>query len=292
MKKIFLFVVLFTGFIIAQVSPPSAYTTNYRLRLYSQNANPSADSLNQNFIDIDNAIKTAYDSANASTRVKTYGNFNLYGNWAFKSGYLAMDGGRFFFGNSTVTSPLFVGEIAPTTSRTYLTYTNVSSTDTFAMRSWVRNNFGTNNGYRILYVDASENTSGTATMTEYQFGNATSSNATTTENIKIPFYKTGDEDSLILYFRAYYFLSGNTLMEARVRFWIDGDPPFTDAYYGNVSITNDDSYGYSNYTLKADISSLPVGFYYISIAGTMDLDIYTSGTARIYISRPILMVRY
>lgn len=294
MKKIILFVLLGLVSCIAQVSPPSGYTTNYRLRLYSQGANPSADSINANWIQVDTKIKLAYDSANTSTIMKTYGNYSFTGNRSHTSGYLAMDGARFLFGNNTVTSPLFVGEIAPTTSRTYLTYTNVSSTDTFAMRSWVRSNFTpTQTGYRILYSDASESTSGTVTQTEYQMGNATSTVEATTQNIKIPFYKIGDEDSLILYFRAYYMLgTGNVANQIRVRFWIDGDPPFSDNYYGQTDITTDDAYGYANYTLKADISSLPVGAYYIGIAGSIDLDTYTSGTARIYMTRPILMVRY
>lgn len=292
-NKIIFFVLLGLVSCIAQVSPPKGYTPNYKLRLYSQKANPGNDSLNANWTQIDYAIKVAYDSANAPTRLKTYGDYNIYGNRSFKSGYLAMDGSRFFFGNNAITSPLFVGEITPTTNRTYLTYTNVSATDTFAMRRWVRDNFSfTQTGYRIIYSDASTNTNGTATQREYSFGNATSSAEATTQNIKIPFYKTGDEDSLILHFRAYYYLDGNQLMQARVRFWIDGDPPFTDSYYGVVLITNDDSYGYAPYRLAADISSLPVGNYYIGIAGSIDLDTYTSGTARIYLTRPVLMVRY
>lgn len=292
LKTAILFLIL-TVSCIAQISPPSAYTPNYRLRLYLQGANPSADSINANWIQTDLAIKTAFDSANSSNILKTYGNYNIYGNRSYKSGYIAMDGARFFFGNNTITSPLFVGEIAPTTNRTYLTYTNISATDTFAMRSWVRDNFTfSQTGYRIIYSDASTSTSGTATQKEYSFGNATSNAEATTQNIKIPFYKTGDEDSLILHFRAYYFLDGNSLNQARIRFWIDGDPPFTDSYYGVVNITNDDSYGYTSYKLSASISSLPVGFYYIGIAGSIDLDTYTSGTARIYLTRPVLMVRY
>jgi hypothetical protein len=293
MKKIILFLLFLTAYIYPQISPPSGYTTNYRLRLYSQKAQPSADSINANWITIDQKIKLAYDSATTPTILKTYGNFTYYGNRIHKSGYLSMDGARFFFGNNTVTSPLFVGELAPTANRTYLTYTNVTNTDTIATWRYVRQNYSPqNNGYRILFNGASQSTNGNATQVEYQMGNATSITTTTTQNIKIPFYKTGDEDSLILYFRAYYTLGSYTYNQTKVRFWIDGDPPFTDAYYGSVDIVNDESYGYSNYTLKADISSLPIGNYYIGIAGTVGLDTYSSGTARIYLTRPLLMVRY
>jgi len=38
--------------------PPSAYTENYGLRMYQHGAYPSADSLNQNLMDIDGAIRS------------------------------------------------------------------------------------------------------------------------------------------------------------------------------------------------------------------------------------------
>lgn len=38
--------------------PPSAYTENFGFRMYQHGAYPSADSLNQNLIDIDKAIKS------------------------------------------------------------------------------------------------------------------------------------------------------------------------------------------------------------------------------------------
>lgn len=292
MKKLFLFL-LFGVTVMAQVTPPSGYTPNYGLRMWSQGANPSADSLNANWMLIDNKIKLAYDSANTST-LKTYGNYNIYGNRTYKSGYIAMDGARFLFGNSTVTSPLFVGEIAPTTARTYLTYTNVSSTDTFAMRDWVRDNFTfANTGYRVLWSDFVTNTTGNATLNEYQYANANSTIEATTYNIRIPFYKTGDEDSLICHFRAYYFLgTGNVANQIRMRFYIDGDPPFSDTFAGIVEITSDDYYGYANYTLQANISLLPVGAYVVSLAGSIDLDTYNAGVSKIYVTRPIIMVRY
>lgn len=46
---------------------PSGYTTNFRLRKYVQGANPGADSLNQNWTDIDRAIRRPYWPDSTST---------------------------------------------------------------------------------------------------------------------------------------------------------------------------------------------------------------------------------
>lgn len=43
-------------------STPSAYTSNYRFRCWSQGANPTSDSLNANWTDIDTQIKVRADS--------------------------------------------------------------------------------------------------------------------------------------------------------------------------------------------------------------------------------------
>jgi len=41
---------------VIQADPPSAYTENFGFRMYQHGAYPSADSLNQNLMDIDGAI--------------------------------------------------------------------------------------------------------------------------------------------------------------------------------------------------------------------------------------------
>lgn len=58
MKKIFLAILFLVRFsvVIAQFTPPSGYTTYYRLRMWNQSDKPGADSLNKNTIDIDKAI--------------------------------------------------------------------------------------------------------------------------------------------------------------------------------------------------------------------------------------------
>ncbi len=55
MKKLILMIVLLvmTGEVKAQVDPPIGYTTNYKFRMWDDGDNPSADSLNQNWKDID-----------------------------------------------------------------------------------------------------------------------------------------------------------------------------------------------------------------------------------------------
>ncbi len=148
-------------------------------------------------------------------------------------------------------------------------------------------------GYRTLWAGASTSTSGTApSFMEYTGGSATSITEATTHNIRIPFYKTGDEDSLVCYFDAYYFLDGNTLTLSRVRFYIDGDGTAYDGYRGQTDITTDEMAGFGHYVLRASISDLPVGIYSVAIAISTDLATYTVGTAYTKVGNPIVYIRY
>lgn len=146
MKQLILILTIFLiGEVFAQPTSPSGYTTNYRFRLWTQGANPSADSLNANWTLADTKIKLAYDSA--SVKMNTYGNQNSRGLKTFTGGGIALGGGRLFFNNSTVTTPLFVGELCPTTNRYYLTYTSPTGTDTLATLANIRSGAG---GYAML----------------------------------------------------------------------------------------------------------------------------------------------
>lgn len=146
MKQLILILTIFLiGEVFAQPTSPSGYTTNYRFRLWTQGANPSADSLNANWTLADTKIKLAYDSA--SVKMNTYGNQNSRGLKTFTGGGIALGGGRLFFNNSTVTKPLFVGELCPTTNRYYLTYTSPTGTDTLATLANIRSGAG---GYAML----------------------------------------------------------------------------------------------------------------------------------------------
>jgi len=55
-KKLILVFVLFYAIGHSQTTPPSGYTPHYKFRMWSQGARPSADSLNQNWKDIDSVI--------------------------------------------------------------------------------------------------------------------------------------------------------------------------------------------------------------------------------------------
>lgn len=146
MKQLILILTIFLiGEVFAQPTSPSGYTTNYRFRLWTQGANPSADSLNANWTLADTKIKLAYDSA--SVKMNTYGNQNSRGLKTFTGGGIALGGGRLFFNNNTVTTPLFIGELCPTTSRYYLTYTSPTGTDTLATLANIRSGAG---GYAML----------------------------------------------------------------------------------------------------------------------------------------------
>ena len=146
MKQLILILTIFLiGEVFAQPTSPSGYTTNYRFRLWTQGANPSADSLNANWTLADTKIKLAYDSA--SVKMNTYGNQNSRGLKTFTGGGIALGGGRLFFNNNAVTTPLFIGELCPTTSRYYLTYTSPTGTDTLATLANIRSGAG---GYAML----------------------------------------------------------------------------------------------------------------------------------------------
>jgi len=67
---------LIASFIYAQTSPPSGYTTHYKLRMWSQGARPSADSLNQNWKDIDSVIYKVSQSVTIDTTQIAYKNKN------------------------------------------------------------------------------------------------------------------------------------------------------------------------------------------------------------------------
>lgn len=56
MKNIILLFIIMAVGGYAQTTPPSAYTTHYGLRQWSQGARPSADSLNKNWKDIDSIM--------------------------------------------------------------------------------------------------------------------------------------------------------------------------------------------------------------------------------------------
>lgn len=62
MKKIFIILFLLTvNTVFSQITSPNGYT-NHGLRKYGDHANPGADSLNQNIIDIDNILTTIENS--------------------------------------------------------------------------------------------------------------------------------------------------------------------------------------------------------------------------------------
>jgi len=146
MKKLILVLILLAIEVFPQVTSPSGYTTNYRFRKWTQGANPSADSINANWDGVDGYIKVAYDSA--QNKVNLYTNQTIVsGLKSISGGGISLQGGRLFFGNNTATSPLYMGELCPTTSRTYLTYTSNLATDTLATLANIRSGAG---GYATL----------------------------------------------------------------------------------------------------------------------------------------------
>lgn len=58
MKKLFYLILFFicSVSVFAQYDKPKDYTTYYGFRLYAQGAKPGADSINQNYVDIDQAL--------------------------------------------------------------------------------------------------------------------------------------------------------------------------------------------------------------------------------------------
>lgn len=123
-KKFYLWllsiIAIIAVFIYAQ-DVPSSYTTHYRFRLWSEGSNPSADSLNQNWEDIDSVIyavsnpdmaHVVYDNSTSTiSAIKTYGSgggiiFNSSGNNALNVPFFSNL-------NSVSTIP---GELARNTS--------------------------------------------------------------------------------------------------------------------------------------------------------------------------------
>lgn len=78
MKKIFLLIfILLNVAVFSQTSMPKSWTKNLGLRLYNSGAIPSADSLNQNMVDIDDSVGAFVDSLEGlTTRFYTSHNFN------------------------------------------------------------------------------------------------------------------------------------------------------------------------------------------------------------------------
>lgn len=64
MKKYILFLIVFCVVDLLAQSTPT-YTSNYRFRKWAQGANPTADSLNANWTDIDTQVKVRQDSVTA-----------------------------------------------------------------------------------------------------------------------------------------------------------------------------------------------------------------------------------
>lgn len=134
MKYIFLITIILTVEIFSQVTSPSGYTTNYGYRKWAQGANPSADSLNANWDELDTDIKAAYDSAQA--KVNTYGNQDIGGQKNITSilsiGKSGDRNAKLIIGNFAQT-PIYQGELSSTASGTYLTYLGNGDLDTVAM---------------------------------------------------------------------------------------------------------------------------------------------------------------
>jgi len=75
-KKLILLFILFYAVGFSQTTPPSGYTTHYKFRMWSQGARPSADSLNQNWKDIDSVIfnvsqKTTIDTTDIAYKSRS-----------------------------------------------------------------------------------------------------------------------------------------------------------------------------------------------------------------------------
>lgn len=152
-------------------SIPSAYTTFIRLREYGNNDNPCADSLNANLVAIDTELKRQNDTTTAvKTDLYSYHNYDgthkdqsiewadinsaakamvvqvtgtqqISGSKIFVNGSLGIGTNSHLVINAT-TTPLYIGEIAASASRTYLTYLNATGNiDTVAMQEWVTANF-------------------------------------------------------------------------------------------------------------------------------------------------------
>ena len=98
MKKLILFLLMSVA-LYAQ-TPPKGYTTNYRFRLWAQGAKPSADSLDQNYIDIDAQIYNRQVALNdTASAIRTTISSTL-------SGAATTAANNTFTGTNTFTGPV------------------------------------------------------------------------------------------------------------------------------------------------------------------------------------------
>jgi hypothetical protein len=133
MKNLILILVIFlAGEIFSQVTAPSSYTTNYGYRKWVQGANPSADSINANWNELDADIKAVYDTA--QVKVNLYGAQTIAGTKTI-SGILSLGtAGRLTLGTLV---PAANGQIGY--EGAYLKFYHSSGTiDTVAMLDDVR----------------------------------------------------------------------------------------------------------------------------------------------------------
>lgn len=147
MKKILLLTLILTLDLMAQ-DVPSGYTTNYKIRKWSQGSVPTADSLNANWDLIDTKIKLAYDSSQAKLSLWT--NQTVYGTKTIGGTLSLGSAGKLTLGT---TAPASNGQIGYTGA--YVRYYHSSgTTDTVATLDWVRSNTsGVDTTYRTLYVN-------------------------------------------------------------------------------------------------------------------------------------------
>lgn len=134
MKNLILILVIFlAGEIFSQVTSPSSYTTNYGYRKWVQGANPSADSINANWDELDADIKAVYDTA--QVKVNLYENQTIAGTKTI-SGVLSLGtAGRLTLGTLV---PNATGQIGYAGSGAYIRYYNGSTVDTVAFLDDVR----------------------------------------------------------------------------------------------------------------------------------------------------------
>jgi len=141
MKNIILLFILFSVVAMAQPTAPSSYTTNYGYRMWIQGANPSADSINANWTELDADIKVVYDTA--QVKVNLYGNQTIAGTKTI-SGVLSLGAaGRLTLGTLV---PAANGQIGY--EGAYLKFYHSAGTiDTVAMLDDIRSGSG---GYAML----------------------------------------------------------------------------------------------------------------------------------------------
>jgi hypothetical protein len=147
--KYLLLILILSVEIFSQATTPSGYTTNYGYRKWGQLANPSADSLNANWDELDADIKTAYDSA--SVKMNLYGNQDIQAQKNFLGilsiGKTGDRNAKLIIGNFG-QSAVYAGELSSTAAGVYLTYLgNGVTPDTVAMLEDLR---GGLTGYATL----------------------------------------------------------------------------------------------------------------------------------------------